>query len=224
MTCTPMTCTPPRLAGLAALGAAALLAGPAAPADAARMHGTFQIEPGRVTASGVSGSHFRLRFPGGRAFFRNSDSPARDKTYTLIRPGTAGGLVSDRYQRPAGRPFDRDGNSRAAAIIRPIPFAGIRFGLMTLAVDPQSRRRNSVPAIVRSGQRLRGHLAGVTAGWNGTYFNQGTPKPGASGLRAIGSYDPRTRRFVLRWSSRVQGGAFNNFVGFWTLTGRFVPR
>jgi hypothetical protein len=186
--------------------------------------GTFKLAPGRYAHGRASGSYFRMIFPGGgRKYFKNPDSAAGDKTFTLLRPGTSGGLVTGRFQRNPSPPFDRSGNSLAAAIIRPQKFAGIYFGLATLPKDPQSGKTVPAPSVRASGRTLAGFLQALTAEWNKQYFNQGAPKPGAARPTASGSYNARTGAFVLQWTSLIKGGAFNGFTGFWHLQGTFRP-
>lgn len=207
-------------------GPAAKQAAPAAPtATSARaLVGTFVLSPGRYARGRARGSYFRMIFPGGRAYFRNPDSSARDKSFTLLRPGRTGGLATGRYQ-PEGRPpFTPAGHSRAALIIRPTRFANIRFGVATLRRDPQSGRNVPPPRITATGRRLSGHVQALTATWNRQRFNQGTPKPGSSRPLASGTYNPRTRAFTLVWRSRIRGGPFNGFTGLWRLQGKFRPR
>ena len=197
------------------LPAAALLA-VAVPSTAAAepLNGTFRIG---------SGSSFRMVFPGGKRYFANPDSSSRDKTVTRLRAGRDGGLRTGIFQSHPRPAFDKRGNSLAAAIIRPVTFAGIRFGLATLSRDPQSRRGTGRPVINRRGRALSGRLAAFTAEWNNQYFNQGSPKPGGSG-QVRGRYNPRTHRYTLDWRSRIKGGAFDGFTGVWHLEGTFRPR
>ena len=205
------------LAVAASVTAAVVLPAAAAPraTAASALNGTFRIQ---------GGSYFRMRFPTGGAYFKNPDSRARDKTYTLLSAGTSGGLVTGVYQGQPRRAFDGRGNSRAGAIVRPQAFAGIRFGLATFPRDPQTRRGVPRPAFTLVGRRIYGQTTALTAAWNRLYFNQGAPKPGASRSIAIGAYNPATRRYVLSWSSRISGGPFNGFTGIWRLTGTFARR
>jgi hypothetical protein len=48
--------------------------------------------------------------------------------------------------------------------------------------------------------------------------------PVSTGARAAGTFDAKTRRFVLDWTSLIVGGPFNGFTGIWHLTGIFEPR
>jgi hypothetical protein len=227
--------TRPRLAraGLALLAVTALVAlsganSPAAPAGATTARsralvGTFALSPGRYANRRASGSYFRMIFPGGKRYFLNPDSRAGDQTFTLVRGGANGGLVTGRYQPASRPPFDRSGNSRAGAIIRPQAFAGIRFGLATVSSDPQSHRHAPAPSILVSGRRLVGYLQAITAEWNKQYFNQGAPKPGSSGPTVTGVYNARTHAFLLQWRSLIRRGPFNGFTGYWHLQGTFRP-
>ena len=192
----------------------AVLALAAVPATAAAqpLNGTFRIG---------SGSYFRMVFPGGKRYFANPDSSARDKTVTYLRAGRQGGLRTGAFQEHPRPAFDRRGNSLAAAIIRPVTFAGIRFGLATLPRDPQSKRATGRPAIDRRGRALSGRLGAFTAEWNNQYFNQGAPKPGSSGGQVHGRYNPRSRHYVLEWRSPIKGGPFDGFTGVWHLQGVF---
>jgi hypothetical protein len=214
------------VAGLGGGAASAQPASPAAPkAQQARaLVGTFALSPGRYSRGKARGSYFRMIFPGGRGYFRNPDSAARDKSYTLLRPGRAGGLATGRYQGVPRPAFTRTGDSRAALIIQPTRFANIKFGLATLARDPQSKRGVPTPRINVSGRRLSGQVQAFTAAWNKLYFNQGSPKPGSSRPLVSGAYNPRTRAFSLVWRSKIKGGPFNGFTGLWHLAGKFRPR
>lgn len=206
------------LAALVALPSAQApaAASPAPEAKASRaLNGTFLIQ---------AGSYFRMKYPTGNRYFRNPDSSARDKTYTSLRGGTAGGLVTGTYQGQPRRGFDSRGNSLASSIIRPAKFAGINFGLGTFTADPQSRRSVPRPSFNLSGTTITGQTTAVTAAWNKQYFNQGAPKPGAGGTVRLGAYNPKNRRYVLTWSSRIKGGPFNGFTGIWRLIGTFRPR
>ena len=222
---------------LRALLAAALVAilVPTAAADAAtRLDGTFRFTPGKYKASTkkASGTYFRMIYPNGKPgrgpFFKNSDSTAKDKTYTLLRPGGEGGLITGAFQQPPDPAFGSNGDALANRIIPPTLFAGIRFSLSTAPTDAQSGASVGPPAVSVSGTKLSGDLRGFTASWNSIWFNQGSPKPAGNrpGLtRAVrGSYDPKTRRYTLTWISQIVGGPFHDFSGYWHLQGRFEPR
>jgi hypothetical protein len=224
-----------RLAALAAAavavlaGAQAVAARPVVHASSDALVGTFEIAPGSYGPTGASGSYFRMIYPGGTIakgkFFKNPDSTATNKTYTLVKPGAAGGLVTGRYQPSPAQAFDAKGNAKATAIIAPAPFSQIAFGLATLSKDPKTHASIQAPSITVSGGKLSGQVAALYAEWNKLYFNQGSPKPDGSspGLTqpVSGTYDAKSGAFVLTWASQISGGPFNGFTGYWHLAGTF---
>lgn len=237
----PRHLTDPRRAAVAvALCAAGLSVAPtAAPAARTALTGTFRVAPGRYTpAKGrqkakVTGSYFRMTYPNGDPyvkgpFFENSDSAARDKTYTLFKPGIDKGLRTGAYQPQPTPAFAANGFALANRIVQPLLFAGIKFSLSTGDVDLQGGTRvTTLPTVWANGRRLTGDLRSFTASWNKIYFNQGAPKPNGrlpGKTTAIrGTYDPRTRRYELTWTSQIVGGPFNDFTGRWHFEGVFAP-
>jgi hypothetical protein len=195
--------------------------------------GTFKLNPGAYTAAGgVTGSYLRMILPGGTIargpFFANLFSSSPDPTYTLIAPGTDGGLITGAYQPPPAPAFGGLlGDALADRIMQPQAFEVIKFSAATAPVDPQSGRPVPPPSIVDTGGLLTGDLAAVSAEWSSSYFNQGSPKPDGSdaGLTTpvAGYYDQGSRAFALAWSSTIVGGAFNGFTGYWHLEGVFEP-
>jgi hypothetical protein len=210
---------------------------PAGAAASAQLTGTFRFAPGfykvkkksgrRVVTTG--GTYFRMIYPNGRVgrgpFFANSDSRARDKTYTLLRPGIDGGLRTGVFQNPPTPAFAANGFALSNRIIPPTSFAGIKFSLSTAPTDQQSGTKVGVPKITLTGRRLSGDVRAFTASWNSIWFNQGSPKPAGNtpGLtrRVSGTYNPKTKHYVLTWVSQIIGGPFNDFSGFWHLEGTF---
>jgi hypothetical protein len=220
--------------GATALAVAGSTVAGAAPANAPKpktLVGTFKLTPGEGSGSAVTGSYFRMVLPGGTAdqgpFFPNPDSAATDKTYTLAQPGTDGGLATGKYQPSPNPAFGDQGSSLAGRIIQPSPFTAINFGVSTNATDPQTTTDVPKPKITVKGGKLSGDLKAVDASWNFQDFNQGSPKPDGSkpGLtKAVsGTYDSKTRKYVLEWSSQIVGGAFNDFTGVWHFEGTFEP-
>jgi hypothetical protein len=57
--------------------------------------------------------------------------------------------------------------------------------------------------------------------WVSQRFLESAPKATVSGNGAKGTYDPKTKRFVLEWTSYIEGGPFNGFTGLWHLEGTF---
>jgi hypothetical protein len=193
--------------------------------------GTFHLTAGSDTGAGASGTYFQMISPGGTIakgpFFSNPDSAAVDKAYTLLSPGTDGGLITGSYQPNPNPPFDASGNALAASIVQPTKFTAIEFGLSTNATDPQTGKSTPVPTISVKEGKLSGQLAAWAASWNKLNFNQGSPKPDGTspGLTAplSGTYNSSTHAFVITWASQVVGGPFNGFTGSWHLQGTFSP-
>jgi hypothetical protein len=195
------------------------------------LDGTFRLTAGSRQGAGVTGSYFRMISPGGTIasgpFFSNPDSRSTDKSYTLVSPGAAGGLVTGAYQPNPSPAFDAKGNALADAIIAPGTFAALKFSIATNPTDPQSKQSVPKPSISVSHGKLTGQVEAMAAAWNNQYFNQGSPKPGGGspGLTApvSGTYNATTHAFVLTWASQVVGGPFNGFTGYWHLQGTFTP-
>jgi hypothetical protein len=194
-----------------------------------RLVGTFKITKGTTVRGAVRGSYFRMVYPGGKVatgpFFANPNSRAVNKTFTLVAPGTAGGLRTGRFQPAPHVAFNAKGDSLARAIIAPTSFTGINFSALTASHDAQTGAKVTVPSITVSKGRLSGDLRAFNAAWNKLYFNQGSPKangtrPGLT-TKVTGTYNAKTRAYVLNWSSAIIGGPFNGFTGVWHLTGTF---
>ena len=217
------------LLGLAAAGvaAAALVGAPSQAASSKTLNGTFRLAPGKFSDGKASGTYFRMitgKRGGTTQYLANPDSRSRDKTFTLGRPGRDGGLATGRFQAHPDPPFDGSGNARANKIIQPEAYTAIRFSVATLKKDPQSKKDSAVTSASVNGRRLTIRVPGYTAEWNKQYFNQGAPKPDGTGAAATGTYNAKTKRFVVTWTSKISGGPFNGFSGFWHLEGTFVPR
>jgi len=159
-------------------------------------------------------------------FFPNPSSKAT--TYTLLNPGTDGGLRTGGFQ-PAPTPaFNATGDALANRIIAPQRFAFIQYSAQTSPTDPQTGATVPAPSIsVSPDGKLSGQLQAFAAQWNKQNFNVGSPKPDGSlpGLTSpvSGTYDATTHAYTLEWTSQIVGGAFNNFSAFWHFEGTFEP-
>lgn len=179
--------------------------------------GVLRITGGRCGSAGVtSGSSFAMITKDGSGYVANGDSPCGDKNVTPMRPGRDGGLSTTRYQ-----PQGRDGITAATT------WFGTPFRLSSNATDPQSGKRAALPSVQVSGTRLTGQTSAISANWNGSDFNQGSPKPDGTSpgrTKAVtGTYNATTRAFSLDWQSGIVGGPFDGFTGKWHLEGTFVP-
>ena len=194
--------------------------------------GTFELDPGECDAGGLTGgSYLQLVLPGGSVedgpFFENPDSACDVKGYTIVSPGTDGGLVTGEFQPHPEPPFDATGNSLAEGIIEPQSFTAIAFSVSSNETDPQTGDETTAPSITFEDSELTGDVSAIAASWNNEFFNQGSPKPDGSapGLTSpvTGTYDPDTGEFVLEWSSQIVGGPVNDITGIWHLEGTFEP-
>lgn len=203
---------------------------PATSAASSPLIGLFKFTPGAYANSKISGSYIRLVLAGGSRengpFFPNPSSKAT--TYTLLNPGTDGGLRTGSYQPAPSPAFNATGDAQAARIIAPQRFAFIQYSAQTSPVDPQTGANVPAPAIsVTPDGKLSGQLQAFAAQWNKQNFNVGSPKPDGSlpGLTSpvTGTYDADTKAYTLEWTSQIVGGPFNNFSASWHFEGTFVP-
>ena len=194
--------------------------------------GTFKVNAGDCDGKKTSGSFMRMVNPGGELesgpFVDNGDSPCKDKTYTPFIPGTDGGLSTVEIQAAPKPVFAESGDALANTIMEPQGFYGVNYSVSVNEVDLQTEEKAAPPTIAVDGEgTLTGEIAGWVVSWNGQHFNQGAPKPDGStpGLtrEPTGTYDEKTGRFTLEWSSRVVGGPFDSFTGVWHLEGVFEP-
>jgi hypothetical protein len=192
--------------------------------------GTFAIDAGACDGEVIDqGSYLQMILPGGTVdagpYFENPDTTCGDPAYTLIEPGTDGGLVVGDYQPAPDPAFDGTGNSLAGGVVAPTGFTAIDFSISSNPTDPQTGEDVPAPTISFDGDELTGDLSAVTASWNNEWFNQGSPKPDGSapGLTSpvSGTYDAETGAFTLEWASQIVGGPFNDFTGVWHLEGTF---
>lgn len=201
-------------------------------ASAEVLTGLFRLTPGTCTGSAVSGSYFRMIQPHGSTtagpFVSNGDSTCATKTYSLLRPGTAGGLLLGRNQPMPTPAFSATGGGLADAIVAPTPFFAVAFAIATPAMDPATHQALGVPELrVGANGQVSGQITCWTAAYNNAYYNQGAPKPGGgtpgdTSAGVSGHYDAATGALTITWTSEIVGGAFGNFSGFWHLTGVLV--
>ena len=217
-------------------GGAPAGAGPGTPAavQGAPLVGLFRLDPGAQSASGaISGTYFQMLGGPTEEPVSNNDSTALDKNYTLLRPGTDGGLRTDVYQAAPSPAFagtvggQPTGDALASRIVQPQKFFQIDFSIVTGAVDAQTGQADPLPRIVTQNGQLTGQATAWDAQWNGLSFNQGSPKPDGTSpghtQPVTGTYDGASGHFVLQWKSLIVGGPFDGFYGSWHLEGTFVP-
>jgi hypothetical protein len=218
--------------GLLALSTVILIPLGSAGASGSRakvLSGTFKLAAGSCAGTTPTGTYFRMIYPGGTItggkFFDNPDSTCTDPSYTLASPGTAGGLVTGKFQPGPTPAFTSTGSALANSIIQPQLFTAINFSISTHPIDPQTGLTVPAPVIKDRNGKLSGQVEAWSADWNSLHFNQGSPKPDGTspGLtQAVsGTYNSKTHAFVLTWASSVVGGPFNGFTGYWHLQGTF---
>ncbi|MFT4042718.1 MAG: hypothetical protein QM673_06095 [Gordonia sp. (in: high G+C Gram-positive bacteria)] len=59
--------------------------------------------------------------------------------------------------------------------------------------------------------------------WVSGRWLDSVPKATVTGAAAHGTFDPKTHRFTLDWTSLIVGGPFNSFTGRWHVEGIFEP-
>jgi hypothetical protein len=207
---------------------------PAAPTQGTPLVGLFRLDAGAQAASGaISGTYFQMLGGVNQEPVSNGSSTALDKNYTLLAPGTDGGLRTDIYQ-PAPSPAfagtvggQPTGNALANRIVQPQKFFEIDFSIVTAAADAQTGQADPLPGIFVRDGKLTGQTTAWDAQWNGLSFNQGSPKPDGTSPGhtepVTGTYDAAGGHFVLQWKSLIVGGPFDGFTGRWHLEGTFVP-
>jgi hypothetical protein len=200
---------------------------PTPPPGVPPLVGLFKLEQGAQTVSGaLSGTYFQM-LPS----VYNGDSTAFNKDFTLLNPGTEGGLRTDIYQPPPEPAFSGN-NALANRIVQPQTFLGNNFSIATAPLDLQTSTPVPLATIYASEGKIGGQISYWDAQWGTLSFNQGTPKPDGSlpagelgnpTIALTGTFNAMTSHFVLFWRSLIVGGPFNGFTGEWHLEGTFVP-
>ncbi|HEX9682762.1 MAG TPA: hypothetical protein VGA13_06750 [Acidimicrobiales bacterium] len=195
--------------------------------------GLFEIAAGECTGAEVAGTWFRMVQSGGTVadgpFVPNSDSTCTDDpTITPLAPGSDGGLLAGSYQPLTDPAFDEGGSALVSSIVQPTTWFAVGFGVSTNETDAQTNDTVSPPAVsVDDAGILSGDLRAIAASWNGQHFNQGSPKPDGSlpgaTTEPTGTYDAGSGAYTLEWTSQIEGGPFDGFVGVWHLEGTFTP-
>jgi hypothetical protein len=218
-----------RIVPMVAIAAAALSLPAVAVSKGTPLTGTLKFTAGKLVKvhgkSQYTGTYFRMIEPGpADAYFANASSTAKDKTYTLLRPGSNAGLELGKYQPAPSPAFSSQGFALAHRIVQPQAFESINFSISTAAKDAQSGASTKAPTLILNGSKLTGKFSAWTAEWNKIYFNQGAPKPngsspGRTSPAVTGTYNKKTHAFTITWYSEIVGGPFNLFTGFWHLQG-----
>lgn len=212
-----------------AAGSLSWVAQAPAHASSSNLVGLFKLQAGSWSGSAdnghVEGTYFRMMQKDGKTYLSNADSRAADKTYTILNPGTDGGLRTGSFQSTPNPAFASNGDALSGKVTAPEKFFGIQFATATNEKDPQTGKTTVVPTIKADGSKLSGDLRAFAASWNNLHFNQGAPKPDGSKpgytKEVSGTYNSSTKAFTITWRSQIKGGPFNNFTGEWHLVGTF---
>lgn len=194
--------------------------------------GTFRLTPTDCDTTPPGGSWFQMQDRNGSAV-TNVSGDCGDNSYSPLRPGTDGGLVTDQHQPMPDPAFDGSGDALAERIMQPEVFFGVDFSVATNPTDQQTGVEVPAPRIeVGPDGSLSGDLSAWAAMWNNRHFNQGSPKPeGTPGETepVSGTYDEDTGAFTIEWSSEIRDpdpqdpSGFDGFTGVWHLEGTFEP-
>lgn len=201
-------------------------AGNGKPTGSHSLVGTFKITTGACSSATAvpTGSYLQMEGNGG-AVVKNSFGGCANATYTPLKPGTKGGLVTGSYEPNPTPPFSGS-NGLADQIVQPASFFGSAFALSTQAVDPQTGTHVPPPTVTSDNGQISGNLAALDVAYNAAYFNQGAPKPDGAypgTTKALSGTISCDGTFSMQWQSLIVGGAFNNYTGIWHLTGTFTP-
>jgi hypothetical protein len=217
--------------GLAATGCSG---GHGASSDPTHLNGLFRIAPGVCTsATGLpTGSYLVVISAATSHTVKNPQGGCGNAAYTLLRPGTDGGLITGEFQDVKGATFDARGNSVADRIVAPTRFGKTRFGFATNARDEQDAATGGVafprPAAIVTGTALRVDLRSLVVSYGG---NPGTSCASSFGVgcwelgseNATGTYDAATGGFTLQWFTGESFTPKGDSIEV-HLAGTFVPR
>jgi hypothetical protein len=195
---------------VAALGAPAGCGGAAKAAAPQHLDGVFRIAPG-ACASGhrkPSGSYLIVVSAARSRAVRNPRSTCGDHDYTLLRPGTEGGLTTGRFQPEPSPAFDAHRDSTATHLIAPVAFGPYRLGFATNRRDEQDAPNGApaypAPSAIVSEGTLDVDLRSLVMTYAGNAEATCRQSYGVGcwnlGSRsAQGTYDASTRRFTIDW-------------------------
>ena len=156
-------------------------------------------------------------------FFPNPSSKAT--TYTLLDPGTDGGLRTGSYQ-PAPTPaFNVTGDALANRIIAPQRFAFIQYSAQTSPIDPQTGANVPAPSIsVTPDGKLSGQLQAFVGAVEQAELQRRLAEAGRLAARPdepghAARTTPTTKAYTLEWTSQIVGGRVQQLLGGVALRG-----
>ncbi|HVW79550.1 MAG TPA: hypothetical protein VHB69_01240 [Mycobacteriales bacterium] len=201
--------------------------------DATHLDGLFRIAPGACpAASGLpTGSYLVVLSAASGGTVGNPHGGCKNPAYTLLDPGTDGGLVTGEFQQVSGPTFDRHGNSRDGRIIAPVRFGKLDVGFGTSSRDEQDAPAGApafpVPSAIVRGSALSVDLRSLVVSYAGdadtsckTTYGVGCWELGSE--NATGTYDAATGHYSIQWFSGASFTPKGDSIEV-HLEGTFVP-
>jgi hypothetical protein len=201
--------------------------------------GTFDIKAGHC-ASGhgaPSGSFLVIVDSAGSKTVANPTGGCANKYYTPLSPGSDKGIVTGRFQANPTPTFDAHSNSLADAVIQPVSFHGVKFGMGTASVDvqdaPAGKPVFAAPRATVQGDKLSLDLRSLNITYGGpanttcvTGNGYGCWNLGSKA--ATGTYDQQTHQFVVQWFvgesfTQLGDSMIVRFVGTFVPKGKSAP-
>jgi hypothetical protein len=201
---------------VAALGTAAGCGGSAKAAAPTHLNGLFRIAPGRCAGGHgkPSGSYLIVISAARSRAVRNPRNRCANHVYTLLRPGTEGGLTTGRFQPEPSPAFDARRNSTATHLIAPVAFGPYLLGFATNSRDEQDAPSGApaypAPSAIDENGTLDLDLRSLVMTYAGNANATCRQSYGVGcwnlGSRsAQGTYDAATHHFIIDW---LTGEAF----------------
>jgi hypothetical protein len=206
----------------------------AASGPAKSLVGTFEIQGGHCTGSkgAPTGSFLVIVDSAGSKTVGNPNGGCKNKYYTPLSPGTQKGIETGQFQTDPIPTFDAHGDSLADAVIAPVSFLGVKFGMATNPDDVQDAPNGPTaftpPTATVRGTKLTLNLRSLNITYGGSpnsscQNNAGYGCWNLGSKLAQGSYDPKTHRYVVQW---FVGETFTQLGDSMIVRfeGTFVPR
>jgi hypothetical protein len=222
------------VAGVALLAAAACSGGHQATPDSTHLEGLFRISAGKCsgTTGLPTGSYLIVLAAVSGKTVGNPDGGCANPAYTLLEPGTDGGLITGEFQQVSGATFDRDRNSRDGRIIAPVAFDKLLVGFGTSSRDEQDAPTGAPafpePAAIVAGTVLSVDLRSLVVSYAGnarasckTSYGVGCWELGSE--NATGTYDAATGHYSVQWFSGASFTPKGDSIEI-HLEGTFVPQ
>jgi hypothetical protein len=198
------------------------------------LDGLFKISPGRCAgATGLpTGSYLVVLSAASGKTVGNPDGGCANPAYTLLKPGTDGGLITGEFQQVGGATFDRHGNSRDDRVLLPVRFGKFRVGFGTDSHDEQDAPNGAPaypdPSAIVEGTALRIDLRSLVVSYAGapgsscdTTYGVGCWELGSE--NAAGTYDAATGHYSIQWFSGASFTPRGDSIEV-HLEGTFVPK